>query len=79
VAAQDERAADGAVACSRGSGWEGRRPPTAALELGDVNRGVVGWRASTSALCRPTNPEGGVRQQDIDDNKYIATTLAKIR
>jgi len=27
----------------------------------------------------PFNPEGGVRQQDIDDNKYLATTLAKIR
>ena len=25
------------------------------------------------------NPEGGVRQHDIDDNKYLATTLAKIR
>jgi len=27
----------------------------------------------------PFNPEGGVRQQDIDDNKYLATTPAKIR
>lgn len=27
----------------------------------------------------PFNPEDGVRQQDIDDNKYLATTLAKIR
>ena len=27
----------------------------------------------------PFNPEGGVRQLDIDDNKYLATTLAKIR
>ena len=25
------------------------------------------------------NPEGGVRQHDIDDHKYLATTLAKIR
>gem|GEM_PF-7125891 len=25
------------------------------------------------------NPEGGVRQQDIDNNKSLATTLAKIR
>ena len=27
----------------------------------------------------PFEPEGGVRQHDIDDNKYLATTLAKIR
>ena len=27
----------------------------------------------------PFNPEGGVRQQDIDDNKYLAKTLEKIR
>ena len=27
----------------------------------------------------PFDPEGGVRQHDIDDNKYLATTLAKIR
>jgi hypothetical protein len=26
-----------------------------------------------------TTPSGGVRQQDIDDNMYLATTLAKIR
>ena len=50
------------------------------VEVHEIADGRVVVRIDGLDLrAAPFDPVGGVRQQDIDDNKYLAGTLAKIR